>query len=166
MFKKALQLLLLSLAPHLFAADIVGFWKSIDEDSGLARCCVAVYEYEGLCYGRIIGTYDTQGKMKDSIYKPVERAPGVVGDPYYSGLDLIWNLEDNGSSFDGKILDPEKGNVYRAELWKEGNDLIVRGKLFFFHRSQTWLPAEKSDFPTGFKMPDTSTFVPVIPQVK
>lgn len=159
-------LFLLFFSTTLFAQDITGFWKSVDDETGLARCVVAVYEYGNRCYGRIIGTFDDEGKMKDSIYHPVTRAPGVVGDPYYSGLDIIWDLEENGSSYDGKILDPENGKVYRAELWRDGDDLIVRGKLFIFFRSQTWLPAVKADFPKDFKLPTLSTLVPSIPEVK
>ncbi len=158
--------LLLLLQTSLFAQDIIGWWKAVDEHSGEARCLVAIYAYKGLRYGRIIGTYDENGKMKDDIYKQLEKAPGVVGNPPYCGLDLIWDLEEEDGHYYGKILDPEKGNVYRAELWREGDDLIVRGKLLFFFRNQTWLPATNADFPKGFKKPDPTKFIPVIPEVK
>lgn len=150
----------------LSAQDITGFWKTVDEKTGKVGCVVAVYEYEGLRYGRIIGTFDDDGKMKESIYKPLERAPGVIGDPFYCGLDIIWDLEDRNVSYRGKILDPQHGKVYNAELWVQNGNLIVRGKLLMFGRNQTWYPAKKSDFPADFKMPDVSSFVPVIPEVK
>ena len=160
--KYILCLLLLSSA--LFAADnIQGFWKTVNEE-GEAQCIIAVYEYKGLYYGRIIATFGSQGKIDDSIYKPVKRAPGVVGNPYYSGLDIIWDLVDSGSKFKGKILDPEQGNVYKSELWLDGQNLIVRGKLFVFGRSQQWLAVTKKDLPVGFKLPDLKTLIPSIPQ--
>lgn len=166
--KKALLALALSLfsLKMMAAEDINGFWKTIDDETGKARCIIAVYESEGLRYGRIIGTFDEKGNMKDSIYKPVEKAPGVSGNRYYSGLDIIWWLEDAGQKFKGKILDPERGKVYNAELWREWDNLIVRGKLGPFGRSQTWLPAEDSDFPKGFKKPDLDQMTPDVPQVK
>jgi uncharacterized protein (DUF2147 family) len=108
------------------AEDVKGFWKTINEE-GKAQCILAVYEYEGTYYGRIIGTFNDEGIMDDDIYHPVKRAPGVPGQPYYSGLDIIWNLHDDGSKFKGKIMDPEKGKVYNCELWIEGKNLIVRG---------------------------------------
>lgn len=163
---KTLFAVVLFAVSFAWAQDIAGLWKSIDEDSGKARCVVAVYPYEGKCYGRIIGTFSDAGVMQDDIYRGIEKAPGVVGNPPYCGLDIIWDLEPAGYSFKGKILDPEKGNVYNAELWRDDDNLIVRGKLLFFFRSQTWLPASAADFPKGFKMPDTSRFVPKIPETK
>jgi uncharacterized protein (DUF2147 family) len=148
------------------AQDITGFWKSVNEKTGKSQCVVAVYEYDGVRYGRIVGTYNDEGKMDDTIYKPKGRAPGLVGDPYYCGLDLIWDLMPYGGSYRGKIVDPEKGNVYNSELWIQKGNLIVRGKLLMFGRNQEWIPATQSDFPKGFKKIDTSKFVPSIPEVK
>jgi uncharacterized protein (DUF2147 family) len=149
----------------LMAADIDGYWKSINETTGKPQCVVAVYEYDGLHYGRIIGTYDPNGVMTETIYNPKGRAPGILGNPFYCGMDLIWALDDAGSKFKGKIVDPEKGNVYNAELWVDGDNLIVRGKLLMFGRSQKWLPVSLSEFPKGFKQPDIKKWVPVIPEV-
>jgi uncharacterized protein (DUF2147 family) len=146
--------------------DIAGFWKTVNEKTGKAESVVAVYKYKDMYYGRIIGTFDENGNMTDNIYHPIERAPGVVGHPFYSGLDIIWNLRPSGSKFKGKILDPEKGNKYNAELWVEKGILVVRGKVLFFGRSQKWPPMADSDFPPDFKKPDVNEFVPVIPQVE
>lgn len=150
----------------LFSAEeIEGFWKTIDENTGKAQCIIAVYKHEGLCYGRIIGTFNEEGKMDDTIYKPIKRAPGLPDKPFYSGLDIIWYLADRGSRFKGQILDPEHGKVYNSELWIDSGNLIVRGKLLMFGRSQTWLPAVKSDFPKDFKMPDLKKMMPAVPRV-
>lgn len=147
----------------LFASeDISGFWKSLNDDGG-PRCIFGIYEHEGVYYGRIIGTYD-EGEMNDTIYKPKGRAAGVVGNPHTCGLDIVYGLQDDGYRFVGKILDPTKGKIYNCELWRAGENLIVRGKLFVFGKNITWYPAGKDDFPKGFKMPDLKAFVPSIPQ--
>ncbi|MDE3055285.1 MAG: DUF2147 domain-containing protein [Verrucomicrobiota bacterium] len=163
------MLFFLLLAVSCFAresTDIDGFWKTVNEE-GVTQCVVAVYSYDGMHYGRIIGSYDENGKFSDTIWAPKKRAPGMEGDPYYSGLDLIWFLVDSGAKCKGKIVDPEHGKIYNAELWVgENGNLVVRGKLLFFGRSQEWLPAGKSDFPKGFVMPKTKDFVPVIHAVK
>ncbi len=152
-------------AASAVAQDIGGFWKSFDEDTGMPQCVIGVYEYEGMYYARIIGSFDDEGKMFDTIYHPKERAPGIVGNPYYSGLDLVYFLSDSGNIFKGKVVDPKKGNVYNAEVWVDNGNLVLRGKLFIFGRSKIWAPAVADDFPKGFKMPDMKKFVPKIPEV-
>ena len=148
-----------------FAGDnISGFWKSLKE-SGEPQCIFGIYEHEGIYYGRIIGTYDDNGQMSDTIYKPKGRAAGVAGNPHTCGLDIIYGLEDGGSRFFGKIIDPTNGKVYNCELWLQGSTLIVRGKLFIFGKNISWYKATKDDFPKGFKLPDLKSFVPAVPQV-
>ena len=167
MFKNLFFLFLaLFFTPGFSAEDIDGFWKTVNED-GKAQCILGIYEYEDIRYGRIIATFDDDGnKIEDSIYNPKKRAPGVVGDPYYCGLDIIWDLVPKGDRYKGKILDPQKGNIYNSELWIDDGDLIVRGKLLFFGRNYRWYEVTKEDLPEGFKMPNLNEFVPVIPVVK
>lgn len=148
------------------SGDIAGFWKSVDDKTGRARCMVAVYEYEDKYYGRIIGTYNEEGVLDATIYHPKGRAPGIKGNPYYCGMDIIWNLRKRDTRFKGKIVDPEHGKVYDAELWNRQGDLIVRGQLLIFGRNQTWLPVPNSVFNKKFPKPDVSKFVPIIPQTK
>lgn len=146
--------------------DIFGFWKRWNADTQTYQCLIAVYEYEGKAYGRIIGTYDVNGILDDTMYVPRTRAPGVVGNPYYCGLDFIYNLKPSERYWKGKIIDPKKGNVYSTQLWREDENLIIRGELFIFGRNETWYPATEEDFSRKFKKPDVTTFVPVIPQVQ
>ncbi|MBS0648090.1 MAG: DUF2147 domain-containing protein [Verrucomicrobia bacterium] len=148
-----------------FAQDITGFWKSINEKTGKPQCMVAIYEHDNTYYGRIVSTYDNEGKLEETLDEPDARAPGIIGNPYYCGMDLIWGLDKRGSKFKGRIVDPKKGNIYRAELWVEDGNLIVRGKLLCFGRNQTWVPASQEDFSESFKKPDVSKFIPVIPEV-
>lgn len=163
-----LNLFFLLFFTRLFSAeDIAGFWKTIDEHSGRAQSIVAVYEYQGKYFGRIIGTYNENGEIADNIYFPRQRAPGVIGNPFYAGLDIIWNLQNTGNKFsNGKIMDPEKGRIYGAEMWRHNNNLVVRGKLLFFGRNQIWQPVAEREFTGRFKKPDLRTFVPAIPRVK
>ncbi len=164
--KKLLLALICFVSTSLWADDtpIVGFWKTISDKTGLAQSIVAIYPYEGSYYGRMIGSFNDAGTVMDeTIYNPKKRATALPGQPFYCGMDFIWALHQRGSTFDGEILDPEHADVYKASVWVENGNLEVRGKLLFFGRTQTWIPAKPSDYPTGFKMPDVSTFVPVAP---
>lgn len=156
---------MLVLCSAVLAQDITGFWKSVNEKTGKPQCMVAIYEHDNTYYGRIVSTYDDEGNIEDTLETPNSRAPGIIGTPYYCGIDLIWGLDKRGEKYKGRIVDPKKGNIYRAELWVENGNLIVRGKLLCFGRNQTWVPASSSDFHDDFKKPDVATFVPVIPEV-
>ena len=162
---KKLTALFILLGTVLSANEICGVWKSVNEDTDKAQCYVAVYEYQGKCYGRIIATCNSEGVIDDTIYAPKGRAPGIVGKPYYAGLDLIWDLKDRGERYKGKIVDPERGSIYNAQVWVEDDNLIVRGELLFFGRNVIWYPTTKADFPKTFQMPNVKKFVPVIPEV-
>ncbi len=155
----------LFLCNFLLAQDIQGFWKTVNEE-GVAQTIIAIYEYDGLYYGRIIAIYNQNGTLEESIFHPIQRAPGVIGDPYYCGLDIIWYLQQLGSKFKGKILDPQKGDVYAAEVWLDKGDLVVRGKLLFFGRSQKWFSVSSKDLPINFKLPNLNSLVPDIPTPK
>jgi uncharacterized protein (DUF2147 family) len=131
---------------------------------------VAIYKYQDMYYGRMLATYDEEGNIKDSILEKKEYAPGVVGNPPYCGMDFIYNLEKEDDSreenpkYRGKIIDPEKGKVYKAALWLSGDDLIVRGELWIFGKNIPWPKASKQDLPNGFSMRAIKDFVPVIPE--
>jgi len=163
--RKSVFFALMLLFCSLYAGDpIGGFWKAMDDKTGNPQCIVAVYEYQGKYYGRMIASYDDHGKINDTIYAPKGRAPGVLGTPFYCGLDFIWNLRDKGEKYRGKIMDPREGGIYNAELWVRDGNLIVRGELLFFGRNEKWLPVFQKDLPKGFKLPDVKKFVPVIPE--
>ena len=124
-----------------FANDsITGFWTTIDDETKTAKSVVQIYEYQGKYFGRVVELF----KNKEAVAK-------IKGNPKIKGLDIIWDLEKKGAKYKGgEILDPTKGKVYGCEIWREGDKLIVRGKIAFLGRNQTWLPN------TDFK-PEDST---------
>lgn len=163
---KRLTLLLIAAISCCFGDGIEGFWKTVNDKTGKPGCIVAVYPYQGRYYGKMIGSYNDEGKMDDTIYDPKGKATGVPGSPYYCGLDFIWDMKLRGSKYKGKIMDPRNGDVYKAEMWTDDGNLIVRGKLLFFGRNETWHPATNADFPKGFKKPALNKLVPFVPDVE
>jgi uncharacterized protein (DUF2147 family) len=151
----------------IFGAEpITGLWKSVDDETGLPKSISLVYEKNGKVFGRILATYDDTGKMLDSIMDPKERAVNIAGDPYYSGLDFIWNMEERSRKWRrGNIMDPEPAKIYSCDMWIDDGKLIVRGKIGPFGRNQTWLPASVTDdLPEGFVVPRNLN--PTIPEAK
>ncbi|MBS0604568.1 MAG: DUF2147 domain-containing protein [Verrucomicrobia bacterium] len=154
--------LLLCFAFPAMADDIVGFWQTMDKKTHRPSSVIAVYSYQGKCYGRIIGIFDKEGELTDTIYHPISKATAMVGDPYYCGLDIVLaaSPKEDGT-YRGRVMDPRDGKVYKAELWREGSNLVLRGKLLIFGKNVTWLPFSENSFTLRFKKPDLSTFVPV-----
>ncbi len=149
---------------------ITGLWYSTDQKSSAVRCLVAIYNYQGMYYGRILVTYDGKGNATDTILDQKDRAPGIVGNPPYCGLDFIYNVketntnEDGNLKYKGKIVDPEKGKEYTVQLWLDGNDLIVRGELWIFGKNIRWFRASKEALPKGFALKEIKKFVSKVPQ--
>lgn len=165
--KKFALLFLVSCASFIYSAEaITGVWKSIDDTSGLVSSISVIYEYEGKLYGRLLVTYQKDGVLLDVVGNPGEKAVALVGDPYYAGLDFIWNMKEKRKKWSsGKILDPEPGKIYSCDMWKDGENLVVRGKIGPFGRNQIWVPLlDKNEFPANFVMPQN--MVPKIPKVK
>ncbi len=159
-------------APSVFAADrfdVTGFWIITDEFSAAkTRRVMAVYEYEGLMYGRLICELDTSGRILDDIYQQTNRMSKLVGEPPIMGLDIVYNLEKRDDGYGGgKVMnasDPrKKPNVYDCEIWRDGEVLKLRGKLLFIGGTRAWDLFEPGEFPEGFAVPDYRTFVPSIP---
>ena len=135
------------LSTNVFASDsITGFWTTIDDETKTAKSVVQIYEYEGKYFGRIVDLL----KNKNAVAK-------LPNSPKILGLDISWNLQKDGAKYvGGNILDPQKGKVYGCEVKRDGANLIVRGKIAFLGRNQTWLP--NKDFTT-----DETNLIPNIP---
>ncbi|MBQ4472572.1 MAG: DUF2147 domain-containing protein [Alphaproteobacteria bacterium] len=129
-------------------ADVLGYWTTIDDETNEAKSVVRVYEYQGKVYGRVV-------KL---LKNPAAKAK-LPGEPAIQDLDIIWDLQlDDDKYAGGKILDPQKGKVYGCEMWRDGEKLIVRGKIAFLGRNQTWLPNRD--------MKGNQPLVPALPRLK
>lgn len=150
----------------LVADDLTGFWQTVDKKTRQPSSVVAIYPYQGKYYGRIIATC-TKGVVTETIYHPQSRAPGVVGNPYYCGLDFIWAcVPESRGRYKGHVMDPRDGNTYNAKIWKEKGNLILRGEVLMFGKNETLVQFPSQNFNDNFAPPDLSTFIPVSNKTK
>lgn len=138
---KKLFLLLTFLFPLLsFAQGITGKWVTIDDNTGKKRSIVEIYERDGKYYGRIVKLFREPGEEQDPVCDECEdhrKGQKIIG------MEIISDMKKDGSELTGgKILDPENGNIYSCKIWREGDELKVRGYLYFLYRTQSWQAAE------------------------
>ena len=124
------------------AQDIVGRWKTIDDETGKAKSIVNIYTEDGKYFGKIDTLFREEGEDPDPV---CDKCP--EDDPRFNkrlvGMVILENLEKDGDEWnDGVILDPGKGKIYDCKMWLEDGNLRVRGYLFFFYRTQTWYRVE------------------------
>ncbi len=118
----------------------IGKWRTIDDDSGKPRAIVEIDKTDGELHGKIVKLLnqpkDDRNPVCDECEGPRHGKPVV-------GMTILWGLEKDGDKWtDGKILDPESGDVYDAsiELGEDDQTLKVRGYLgiSLLGRTQTW----------------------------
>ncbi len=152
MSKRLLLILLCALFPlfsltHAFAQDstITGLWKTIDDETGKKKSIVKIYEQDGKYFGRIVKLFRKSDEDQNPVCDECADDDARKDKPI-KGMVILEDLEKKGSVYkNGKILDPNNGKIYNCKIWREGDNLILRGYIFFLFRTQTWLPAQSAD---------------------
>lgn len=113
----------------------VGYWKTIDDETGEAKSIVKIYQVEDKLYGRV----DRLLQNPDAV---CEKCEGDDHNKPVLGMVIMWGMtaDGDGEWSGGKIFDPQKGKTYRCSIWLKDDVLMVRGYLGPFFRTQKWLP--------------------------
>ncbi|TAE71620.1 MAG: DUF2147 domain-containing protein [Bacteroidetes bacterium] len=118
------------------AQEMVGEWKTIDDDSGKAKSIIKIYKARnGKYYGEVTKLLDKSKGENPLCTKCTDERKNkpILNMLILNDMQLI-----GGQLSGGKILDPEKGKEYTCKIWLEGNNLKVRGYWGVFYRTQTW----------------------------
>lgn len=149
MYKKMIQASLASLlfaASAVFAQDLTGIWKQIDDKTGSPKALIEIkQESNGTYSGTIIKVTPRPG------YVPKEKCVNCPA-PYTNqpilGLEVIKGLKhaDENNYEGGKVLDPLAGKIYslKAKLSPNGKRLHLRGYIGIsaIGRTQMWIRQE------------------------
>ncbi len=138
--KSLLTLSLLFFSGFVSAQSLAGQWVTIDDNTGKQRSIVEIYEKGGKYYGKILKLFREPGEDQDPI---CDECTDARKNQKIIGMEIITDMVMDGAELvDGEIMDPENGSIYKCKIWREGNELKVRGYLYFLYRTQTWLPAK------------------------
>lgn len=140
-FKVRLTLFLLFFGFHLCIAQtqsVLGKWKTIDDETGEAKSVVEIYESGDDIHGKIIKLYIPKSENQDPVCGECPK-----DDPRYNkkviGMEIMRGLTKNGDTYSGgTVLKPDDGKIYKCKIWREGDQLKVRGYWGILYRTQTW----------------------------
>jgi uncharacterized protein (DUF2147 family) len=116
---------------------ITGKWKTIDDETGKAISIVEVFESHGKIYGKIIELLNPKDRDKTCT-----NCDGSDKNKPILGLIVVKGLAKNGEDYNGQILDPKHGKIYKCVVSLEDKDkLKVRGYvgISLFGRTQYWM---------------------------
>jgi uncharacterized protein (DUF2147 family) len=123
-------------------ASIVGKWKTIDDETNEPKSIVQIYEKDGKYFGQIKELFRKPGEDPDPVCDKCKDGDPRKDQPT-KGMIIIQNLVKKGLDYKGgTILDPKNGKVYACRLWIKDKNLMVRGSIAFFFRTQTWYRVE------------------------
>jgi uncharacterized protein (DUF2147 family) len=124
-----------------FSQNIIGKWKTIDDETGKEKSIVEIFEKNGKVFGRIVEVLDPEKKNKKC-----ELCEGEDKNKSIQGLVIIKGLTKEDDEYsNGKILDPKNGKLYKCSISLESKDkLKVRGYVGFslIGRTQYWYRAK------------------------
>jgi uncharacterized protein (DUF2147 family) len=121
------------------AQSVLGKWKTIDDETGEPKSIVEISDRGGKVYGKIVKLFRKPNEDQDPVCDDCDPE-----DPRYKkkiiGMEIMKDLvKDDDEYSGGEILDPNNGKVYRCKIWLEGKDLMLRGYIGPFYRTQTWV---------------------------
>lgn len=126
------------LLQNSFSQSVVGKWKTIDDETGIEKSIVEVYEVKGKIYGKIIEIFEAKNRNRKC-----ELCNGDDKDKPILGLVIIRGLVKDGNEYNGgKIIDPKNGKAYKCYIALEDKDkLKIRGYVGFslLGRTQYWV---------------------------
>ncbi len=118
------------------AQEVVGVWKTIDDDTGEAKSYVTLYKENGKVFGKITKLLQ---KGPETL---CDKCKGNLKNKKILGMVVLTNLFQDGQYWrGGKILDPNNGKFYTCKIWLDDDNsdkLNVRGYIGPFYRTQEW----------------------------
>ncbi len=136
-----MTLALLATASTAWPDSALGRWQTVSDETGKAEAIVELWLEDEELKGKIVQLLEPE--EPDPICTLCE---GDRKDQAVLGMIILWGMSANGQGWEGgKILDPNNGKVYRAQLRVNAEgQLEVRGFIGFalLGRTQVWQRVE------------------------
>ncbi|MBU3577940.1 DUF2147 domain-containing protein [Polynucleobacter sp. UK-Kesae-W10] len=118
--------------------SITGIWKTFDDDTQQPAAIVQISEKNGVYSGVILKILDPSAPLVCDKCTDNRKGKPITG------MEILTGLKKAGDSYSGGlILDPDDGEIYRAEmkLKDQGSKLDLRAYIGIplLGRTQTWI---------------------------
>ena len=130
----------------LYAENLspVGYWKTIDDNTGEVNSFVRIWTDKGTLYGKIEKLIRKPGQDPNPICK---KCSGERKDQPIQGMTFLWGFtQDEDEWSGGYIMNPNNGKNYRCivKVIENGRKLYVRGYILFsiFGVTEVWHRAD------------------------
>ena len=128
----------------LQAQSVFGMWKTIDDNTGIAKSYVEIYEKNGKTFGIIKEIFNPEARDNKCT-----ECDGDEKNQPLIGFNVIKDMKKKGDEYTGgTITDPENGKIYKSKIWLNEDDpnrLKVRGYIAFIYRTQEWIRVEDGE---------------------
>ena len=130
----ALSVVALAAAPAQAApASIAGNWKTDD-----GKSVIQFYQCgQSMCgkIARFLVAEPAGGARDDKNPDASKRNNRLLG------MRIFWNLAADGTRYKGEGYSPEDGRYFKAQVWRSGNQLKVKGCVLLFCRTANFTKA-------------------------
>lgn len=136
-----LAVLMLGAVSFVSAQNLVGKWKTIDDEiEGRVKSIVEITEQDGKYYGTVVELF----RLPDEDQDPhCEKCSDDRKDKRVLGMQIVRDMQSEDGEWDeGTICDPKNGRIYDCKMWFEEGEpdvLKVRGYWGFLYRTQEWI---------------------------
>jgi uncharacterized protein (DUF2147 family) len=117
------------------AQSTLGAWAAVDDETGLEKSHVLIYEQDGKQYGRITRLIQAPNHLCDKCSDHRKDQP-ILNMVIIEDMKLIDNCWQGG-----KVLYPRQGKWYTLKYWLKEDDpdtLVLRGSWGMLYRTQYW----------------------------
>ena len=114
-------------------ASIAGNWKTDD-----GKSVIQFYQCgQSMCgkIARFLVAEPAGGARDDKNPDASKRNNRLLG------MRIFWNLAPDGSRYKGEGYSPEDGRYFKAQVWRAGNQLKVKGCVLLFCRTANFTKA-------------------------
>lgn len=138
-----LSILIIFLSFNLYSQEqIIGKWLPEDKMG-----YIEIYKTNEKYYGKIVCIVDPINSKTGQPWKDELNPDKPKRKRNILGITMMFDFEYNNRTKEfvkGRLYDVRTGRTYRGKMWLDNGNLILRGYLLFFYKTEKWIKVENT----------------------